>query len=320
MGEVFSWINQFNVKVGLFSVCLFMRLAINSVPAVAQTDTNDKIYQGIILDEVMVKAVQSGFDVQGFIQKVKQDTTFYKAFKTLRLLNYTMFNDIVILDREGEQKASYNSISRQTVQNHCRSMSVRQEKVTGDFFKRNRVYRYLTAKLYAHLFFTNGKVCNENNIVANTSYSGTEKYEEQLRILIFNPGRRIRGIPGIGEEMAIFDEPFFSKYKFRLSRQDYNGEPCYVFKALPLDEFKDEVVINELKTWFRVSDFAIMARDYSLSFRTLLYDFDVVMKVKLKTVAGQRVPYEIDYRGNWHVLTKSREIAKFTAIFTDFEE
>lgn len=299
---------------------MLLLLPLISLSAIAQVDTNEKMYQGVLLDAVMVKAVRSGFDVQGFIQKVRQDTTFYKAFKTLRLLNYTLFSDIVILDGEGESKASYNSISRQQVKDHCRTMQVQREKVSGDFFKRRRAYRYRTAKLYAHLFFTEGRVCNENAIVANSTYSGTEKYEEQLRLLIFSPGRRIRGIPGIGDEMAIFDEPFFSKYTFRLSLQDYNSEPCYVFTATPRGEYADEVVINELKTWFRVSDFAIMARNYALSYRTLLYDFDVVMNVKLKTVAGQRVPYQIDYRGNWHVLATSREIAKFTAIFTDFEE
>lgn len=320
MGLLSSWVRHFNVKIGLFRACLLPALLLISLQGRSQADTADKLYQGILLDEVMIRAVHSGFDVQGFIRKVKEDTTFYKAFKTLRLMNYSMYNDIAIFDGDGERKASYNSMSRQQVRDHCRTMTVQQEKVDGDFFRRGRMFRYRTARLYAHLFFTEGRVCNEHNVVANTRYNGTEKYEEQLRLLIFRPGQRIRGIPGIGEEMAIFDEPFFSKYKFRLSRQEYNGESCYVFTAIPRDENKDEVVINELKTWFRVSDFAIMARNYSLSYRTLLYDFDVVMKVKLRSVSGQRVPYEIDYNGNWHILTKSREIAKFTAIFTDFEE
>ncbi len=267
----------------------------------------------------MIKAVQGGFDVGSFVEKVKKDTSFYKAFKTLHLLSYNMYNDIVIEDKSEKTKASYHSITRQEVKDNCRTMTTQHEKVQGRFFKRNGEYKYRTAKLYAHLFFTKGQVCNETNIVGNKMYSGSAKYEEQLRNLIFNPGKRISGIPGIGDNVAIFEEPYFSRYKFRLSRIQYNQEDCYVFKAIPKEEYKQDVVINELKTWFRVSDFAIVARDYSLSYKTLLYDFDVEMHVKLKNVHQQMVPYEINYKGNWHVVSQSREIASFTAIFTDFE-
>ena len=308
-----------SLKLLVRSSFLSILFVLFSISGKAQTDTTDKIYQGIILDEVMIKAVQGGFDVPAFIDKVKKDTTFYKAFKTLHLLSYNMYNDIEIDDKDEQVRSSYNSITRQEVKDGCRTMSTKQEKVQGNFFKRNREFRYYTAKLYAHLFFTKDTVCHENNIVGNKLSTGTTRYEEQLRILIFNPGKRISGIPGIGDNVAIFEETTFSKYKFRLSRLLYNGEDCYVFKAMPKEESKDEVVINELKTWFRVSDFAIVARDYSLSFKTLLYDFDVVMHVKLKSVGNQLVPYEINYKGNWHVFAKSREIASFTAIFTDFE-
>jgi hypothetical protein len=119
--------------------------------------------------------------------------------------------------------------------------------------------------------------------------------------------------------MAIFEEPFRKKYDFKLSKQDYFGDSCYVFTAVPKKEDADEVVINELKTWFRAKDFSIIARDYSLSYKTLFYDFDVVMKVKLKNMGESLVPYDIQYKGNWHVFTKNREKASFTSIFTDFE-
>ncbi len=284
-----------------------------------QTDSRDKIYKGLDLDEVMVREVKKGFDVHLFIDKIKKDTTFYKAFKSLRLLTYNMYNDIQVENKKGSVKASLNSITRQIRKNNCRLMVVKHEKVTGDFYTKKKDYNYYTARLYAHLFFTKGTICNDHNIVGNKVYSGSQKYEEQLRILIFNPGQRIKGIPGIGDNVAIFETPTVNKYAFKLSKQDYNGEPCYVFSALPKKEFLKDVVINELKTWFRISDYAIVARNYSLSFRTLLYDFDVEMKVKLKKVANYLVPYEVNYNGNWHAITKPREIVKFVAIFTDFE-
>lgn len=295
----------------ILSLCLFFLHTAHA--------QKDKVYQGLILDEVMVKAVAGGFDVDGFIQKVKTDTTFYKAFKSLRLQSFTLYNDIEIFDKSNETKASYTGISRQSVVNQCRTMQIKSEQIKGDYFTSHRNYRYYTAKLYAHLFFTQGKICNETNIVGNGVQKGSSKYEEQLRTLIFNPGQRISGIPGIGDNVAIFESPYVEKYNFKLSKVDYNGEECYVFRALPKPAYKDEVVINDLKTWFRASDFAIVARDYSLSYKTWIYDFDVEMSVKLKKHNTFLVPYEIHYKGNWHAITKPREIARFTAIFTDFE-
>ena len=285
----------------------------------AQTSDAQKIYQGLVLDEVMIKEVRKGFDVNLFIQKIKNDTTFYKAFKSLRLLTFNMYNDIQIFDKKENTKASLNSVTKQIRKNNCRTMLTKSEKITGDFYDKKKRYNYYTAKLYAHLFFTEGQICNENNIVGNKIYSGSQKYEEQLRILIFNPGQRISGIPGIGDNVAIFEKPTVDKYTFKLKKELYNGEECYLFSALPKNEFKNKVVINELQTWLRVSDDAIVARNYSLSFKTLLYDFDVIMKVKLKKANSFLVPYEINYHGNWHAITKPREIVKFTAIFTDFE-
>ena len=111
------------------------------------------MYQGIILDEVMVKATHMGFDIGAFIRRVQTDTSYYKAFKTLHLLHYTQYNDIVIHTPDDNEKASYNSITHQSVSGGCRSMTVKQEKVTGNFYKRNHDFNYYTARLYAHLFF-----------------------------------------------------------------------------------------------------------------------------------------------------------------------
>jgi hypothetical protein len=309
---------NYKLKLHFLPVIIGVCYLFFSCKAIAQI-TSDKIYQGITFDAVMIKEVRKGFDVNLFIERVKNDTTFYKAFKNLRLHSFTMYNDIEIVDKKDAIKATYNSITKQRVQQNCRKMLVEKEKITGDYYSQKKELNYYTAKLYEHLFFTKGTVCGADNIVGNAKQKGTTKYEEQLRMLIFNPGKRISGIPGLGDNMAIFEEPFRNKYDFKLSKQDYFGDSCYVFNAIPKKEYADEVVINELKTWFRASDFSIIARDYSLSYKTLFYDFDVVMKVKLKNTGMNLVPYDIQYKGNWHVFTKNREKASFTSIFTDFE-
>jgi hypothetical protein len=102
-------------------------------------------------------------------------------------------------------------------------------------------------------------------------------------------------------------------YDFKLILAEYDGEDCYLFTAVPKKEYKGEVVYNELSTWFRKSDYAIVARDYSLSYKTWVYDFNVQMKVRLKEINGRLLPSRISYGGNWHVATKKRERAQFLA-------
>jgi squalene cyclase len=77
---------------------LWALLAFFTETSLAQVSDSGKTYQGLILDEVMVKAVQQGFDVKGFIAKMKQDTTYYKAFKTLRILGFKMYKTFSYLE------------------------------------------------------------------------------------------------------------------------------------------------------------------------------------------------------------------------------
>ena len=52
---------------------------------------NARLSQMIQLSEVVVR---NKLDVDAFIQRVKNDTTFYKAFRNLRVLSFTSMNDI----------------------------------------------------------------------------------------------------------------------------------------------------------------------------------------------------------------------------------
>lgn len=272
------------------------------------------------MDTLVVRAARGGWDVAGFIRRVQTDTTFYKAFRALHLVSYQATNDIKILNKRGGTEASLFSHTRQTAVRGCRSMQVLDEQVSGDFYTRRRNYNYYTAELYAYLFFTKGTICNENDVVAGALEdrgSGTiEKSKWQLKQLIFNPGGKVRGIPFIGNKASIFDPEIAKLYTFKLQSVVYAGEDCWLFQAIPKPEHLNKVVYNELSTWFRKSDYSILARDYALSFSAGVYDFDVRMKVRLNPVGGRLLPSRIEYGGNWHVFTKSRERARFVATFT----
>jgi len=148
------------MRLLLFYTALFL---------LVQTNAQDStvLFEGkiITLREVVVR---KDLDVPGFIHRMKTDTSFYKAFKNLRILSYRSINDIRMLNRRGQTQASLYSKTRQQVVQHCRQTLVEEEQVTGDFYDREGAYNYYTAALYASLFFAKEPVCGETNIVGNT--------------------------------------------------------------------------------------------------------------------------------------------------------
>jgi hypothetical protein len=287
---------------------------------------NERLAKMISLSEVVVR---SDMNVPKFIERVKDDTTFYKAFRTLRIVGFTSFNDIRMLDKKGNVKASMFSKSIQHRKNNCRSMNVLEEKVTGDFYDRHKNYNYYTAQLYASLFFTNGEVCGENNIVKGAGLdprlkSGIEKHKEQLKMLFFNPGKRIPGIPFIGNKANIFDPDIAKYYNFSIDYGNSEEEPCYVFAikakgGLSADE-KNNIVIDNMTTWFSIKTMEVMARSYDLTYNTGIYDFDVHMEVQMARFENYLLPKILRYKGTWNVLFKKKERGIFTATIFDYKK
>lgn len=283
---------------------------------------HDTMYfsQPVHLDEVVINAQKEGFDVKNFINRVKNDTTFYKAFLTMRLVTYNAENDIRVYDKKGKNiKASLYSETKQIYRNGCRTMNILEEKVTGDFYDKKGNYNYYTAELYASLFFTKGTVCGENNIVhgklEERGKGSMEKHKSKLKQLMFNPGSKVSGIPFMGDKSAIFDEGIAKMYHFRLYSEEKNGEYCYVFEAIPKEEFRTQVVYNLFRTWFRATDYSILAREYSLSYNTSVYNFDVSIYVNMKQVGNNLLPVSINYNGNWYAFSKGRERVNFKSKF-----
>ena len=279
---------------------------------------SSQLYKGYVLNSVLIDDIKKGFDIDKFIKRIQDDTTFYKAFKSMSLMSYTQYNDVQFRDKNGERTSFYNSISEQTYDGTCRTMQTKNIKKSKNYFKRKKEPRFITSKFYHKLFLIDKKVCNENDIVNGKIDANENNRINQLKQLIFKPGEPISGVPGIGNKVGIFKKGRKEQYDFSLDKEMYNGEWCYVFRAKPKKKYGKRNVINYLNTWFRAKDYAIVRRNYSLSYSTLVYDFDVNMKVKLKTIGKKLIPYEVYYKGNWHFFGKKRERAEFSAILTDF--
>jgi len=296
-------------------------LACDAAPGRAQVLDTNTYFAPIYIDDVVISASKNGFNIEDFINRIKTDTTFYKAFRSMHLATYNAENDIKVYEKKSNKvKASLQSETKQIYRNGCRTMNVLEEHVTGDFYDKKGHYNYYTAELYASLFFTKGKVCGEDNIVKGkleeeSGGSSLEKNKAKLKQLMFNPGSRISGIPLMGNKSALFDPEIAKMYDFHLSAEDKNGIPAYVFEAIPKKEYLNDVVYRQFKTWFRQSDFSIISRDYALTYNTLAYDFDVTIHVDLAQQGNTMLPTYISYRGNWFAFTKGREKVNFTARF-----
>ncbi len=255
---------------------------------------------------------RSGFEIKAFMRRVQNDTTFYKAFKSMHLVPFTSKNSFTVYDNKGNVTATCNNTARQLIDNRkCRTTQFKDQTITGDFLKKDGSYNYFTAEMFFSLFFSKTPVCNQSDVVGDgieqQGSSRMEKSKYELKQLMFNPGAKVKGVPLMGNKACIFDEGESYKYKFSVKEATYEGEDCYVFIVTPKPEYAKETVYNTLTTWFRRSDYSILARDYSLSFSRLFYDFDVKMKVNMKQMGNKLYPTAIHYDGNWHILTKKRE-------------
>ena len=308
------------IKALAWACCLLMACT----TGYAQDTTIKVGKQSFTLPEVLVR---NNFDYKALLARIKEDSSFYKAFRNLRVIGFSAYNDIKMLDKKGNVQASLYSKTQQHRDSGCRTMQVLDEQTTGDFYNNKHQYNYMTAELYASLFLTQGRVCGENNIVAGHSFStsnkkGTEKHKEQLKMLFFNPGKKIPGIPFIGNKLDLYDDDAQKLYNYKLDLQQRNGQMCYVFAIEPKEDlgfFKaDRIVIDKMITWFDEKTLEVIYRSYSLSYKAGVYDFDVNMEVEMTRFGNLTVPKTLRYNGNWDVVFKKRERSIFTATLFDY--
>ncbi len=305
-------------------ILTYAMLLLVSMKMFAQDTTINESGQNFTLSDAIVR---NHFDYKEILKRIKEDTSFYKAFKTLRTIGYSSYNHIEMKDKNETVLATLNSKTKQTRKDNCRTMEVLEDQTTGNLRNAAGEYNYVTPSLYASLFFTKGVVCGETNIVAGKKRvvqgSSMEKAKEQLKMLFFNPGKKIPGIPFIGNKLDLYDESAHELYDYKLDYVDYHGQLAYVFDVQPKQDLgffaKDRVVVDQMITWFNPKTLEVLGRNYSLSYKAGVYDFNVQMEVEMTYFNGQLVPKILRYKGNWDIIFKKREKGLFTATLFDFK-
>jgi hypothetical protein len=315
-----------NLQSIIRKTILFVLLLAGSSLRAQDSSDIDAVRRTVSLSEVVIR---SDLNVPKFLQRIRNDTSYYKAFRNLHILGFTSLNFIQMSDKRGRPVASLQSRTRQNRAGNCRTMDILEEKTTGDFYDKDHEFNYYTAQLYAAFFFTKGKVCGETNIVRGSEHNvggkkGLDKNKEQLKMLFFNPGQKIPGIPFIGDKLDVFDAAITRLYDYSIDTADLYGQPCFIFKIQRKADLsqseRGDIVFDNITTWFNQKTFDIVGRNYDLSYKAGVYDFDVHMQVEMQQFGEYIVPHVLRYSGNWHLLFKGRERGVFTATLFDFRK
>jgi hypothetical protein len=292
------------------------------VPVVAaQPDT---LIGHITLDEVVIRAQSAGFDVPTFVQQVRTDTSFHKAFLNTRYHPHKVVSRLSVRGKE-EREVARSLIRGRLVRNGDRaSLVLDTVSETGRLRDRSGKYRYLTAEMYAEVFFPQGSFKADNTVAGrklDVERGGRiERYRSELKKFMFDPGSEIASVPFIGDKLALYDASMARYYTHRIWSDERNGRYCWVFssEALP-DEDPDDTVIKEMDTWFDQESGLVLARTYRIAHRSLILDFDIRIAVENQVLEGQLLPAKVTYEGDWDIPFAKREIVRFDLLYSDWE-
>lgn len=276
----------------------------------------DDIVKVISLDEFVVSAADDAFDVQSFVNKVRKDTTFYKAFLNLKYFPHDVQGRVTVYQKDESERGTMvrDAVQHLDAQEYM-SVEILKEVSNGKIKKRNGEWRYFTAEMYDEVFFPSKpeKVSNRIDRFEQelTGGSRIDKHKGQLKRMMFNPGSEIDNVPFIGDKLAIFDDHMVPYYDYSIFSTTYEGDSCIAFSCFTKEGMKEETVIQDLTSYFDPNTMEVLAREYRLAHSTILFTFDISIEVINMKQEGWLLPQKVNYDGYWNVPFRKPEIIKF---------
>lgn len=281
----------------------------------------EEVIKQIQLGELVVKAQTEGFDLEGFMQQVMKDTTFYHAFLNTRYFPHRLRTVLSVRNKKELETATLFRRGRLVRDGKYAELVLDTVSEKGRLRERDGDMRYLTAEMYDDVFFPKGRYVASNRIADRTleldRSSRFEKYKSELKKFMFNPGQEIASVPMVGDKLDLFDPGLAPFYDYKLDSDYRNGHSCWVFTASAKDTVngkradEDDTVIKRMVTWFDDGDMKVVAREYRIAHASLFLDFDITIRVDNTVVNGELVPVRVDYDGDWDIPFKNREVVRF---------
>jgi len=293
----------------------------------AQTDPYDGLMEAIWLDSMTITAKKSGFDVNNFIEMVREDTSFYQAFKNLRIISHDAIHNQEFFNEKRKSIDFYSAKTQLIPSGSCQEIKFISKEKSKTYIKNNGERRYLTAKLYERVFLPSGKICpNTNSEGTNNKREGIiDYYYGELKRFIFQPGEKAN-IPLIRSKTALFSEKMRKYYQYGIESKNYSdGTPCYVFTIKAKDNYAERksgrTVVKFMETYFSRKDFQVIGREYEVAYPGPFLSFNIKVNVDLDYLGNkQYLPKMVSYSGEWDIPGRKKEIGKFKMQVTSTKE
>jgi len=284
----------------------------------------DAIVKAVQLKEFIITA-EDDLDAVDFMEKVISDSSFYQAFLNLKYYPHQMSSYLEVRNKGEKGKASLKRKAKQTLSKGMREVKIESEEVKGKLYDRKGEHRYLTAEMYDEIFFPKNPEPTSLSISQmeqdEVKGSRMEEYKSQLKKMMFNPGQEISSVPFIGDRMDIFSAEMSPYYDYSVYSA-YNADSvwCFVFhvEAKP-GMSKNKTVIKRMISFFDKEDMKVMNREYVIQNNTLLFDFNIWMKVDNVKRGSEVLPARIQYDGDWDIPFRSVENVKFDIRCSQYE-
>ena len=275
---------------------------------------NPDTIKTITLDSVVnIKAER--LNIETFINKVVNDTSFYESFRDMKRYSFIAENRIFSYDKKNKVDGKiYRKIKHNNAGQYKMEYLVKEE--SGNLYKKNGKYQLYTIEMFDYIFMNAYNTDFVPNAPAGDGKGGTnEGYKSKLKTLIFNPGRPVK-VPLIGSKTEIFSANMRQYYDYAFTSGTYlDSIPVYRFKVSVKPDLsswtKDGIMIKELITIFDKRNFNILGRYVDMKYGNMLFDFDVKMNIELVPFQDKLLPAKISYQGNWDVPFHKEERASF---------
>lgn len=296
-----------------------------AVQAQPDTDTIVNVYQ---LGDLVIRGRAQGLDLEGFMQQVKQDTSFLHAFLNMRHWPHAVEGSLHVRNKGEKETAAMYRSGRLLRQGTLAELRVDSTAESGKLRDRKGNMRYLTAELYEDLFWPTGSWKADNTVATYRrgmrGKGRLERYKEELKKFMFNPGEEIASVPFIGDKLALFDPRMTPWYDYTIAQGFRNGRSCWVFSAVAKDSLNgrradpDATVIKTMHTWFDQRGMQVIAREYRIAHASIPLDFDIRIRVDNLLSGSELVPTFIRYDGDWDIPLHKRELVRFQLQLSDW--
>lgn len=298
-----------------------------AMPGQAQSDV-DTVVNVYRLGDLVIHGRAEGLDLEGFMRQVKADTSFLHAFLNMRHWPHVVEGRLQVRHKGEKELAAQFRRARLLRRGPMAELHTDSVAENGKLRDRKGGMRYLTAELYEDLFWPTGSWRTDNTVATYRQgmrgKGRLERYKEELKKFMFNPGEEIASVPFIGDKLALFDPRMTPWYGYTIAQGFRNGRACWEFSALAKDSLNgrradpDATVIKTMHTWFDQQDMQVIAREYRIVHASLPLDFDIRIRVDNTLVGQELVPTVIQYDGDWDIPLHKREQVRFQLLLKDW--